>query len=128
MTTDTQDITEEPKVTVGELGKLTDALAADLEKHSKTTLLLYLASRVVWDAYFRHGTIAAVSQAHADVLDEMKTWAKTGRMVNQGKRLNSMMKRHDETMAAIREGRPLPKKKRKRRAAPKRKTPWSSDQ
>lgn len=42
-------------------------------------------------------------------------------LVNQGKRLDNMMKRHDETMAAIREGRPLPKKKRKRRAAPKRK-------
>lgn len=121
MTTDTPDITEEPKVTVGDLGTLTDALAADLEKHSKTTLLLYLANRVVWDAYFRHGTITAVSQVHADVLNEIKTWAEIGRMVNQSKRLDNMMRRHDETMATLSTGRLFPQKKPKRRATPKRK-------
>lgn len=114
MTTDTQETAAEPKVTWGDLGKLTDALAADLERHSKTTLLLYLAHRVVWEGYYRHGTLAGASKAHAELLEELKRWAKTGRMVNRGKRLDSMLK-------AIREGGPIPKKKRKRRAAPKRK-------
>lgn len=103
------------KVTRGDLGKLTDALAADLEKHSKTTLLLFLANRTVSDAYFRYGTLAAVGEAHSELLAQLKGWAKTGAMVNRGKRVDALLKRHDAAMTAIKEGRPLPKTKRKRR-------------
>lgn len=121
MTDATADQAAEPPMTRGELYELQKTLEGALEKHSKTTLLIYLASLTTSRAWYLNGTRQAVAEAQATLLEDLKGWAETGRMVNRGKRSDASLKRTRELLDAIRDGKPLPKPKRKRRNAPKRK-------
>lgn len=109
------DPIEEVCVPARDLGVLINALVIDLERYSKTTLVLLLASNTVTNAWVHNGgVLSAIQSAHADLLSNAKAWAKTGRAVSRVKRLNAAVARYEETVAAIRAGRLPPKKKRVR--------------
>lgn len=117
--TDAQEETAPPAeqaMTWGELNKHGNAIFEKvLKASSKATLALLISHRTALEAWSSHGNRAAIAEAEAKLLQDLKEWGRSGRFYNTEKRFQRMRARWEEIDAAIREGRPLPRPKRKRR-------------
>lgn len=125
--TDTAATTAQPEadalMTGQEYHERIKALSARIEKTaSKTTLVLYLATRTVVENGFFQNRNQALDEAEAKLLAELKSWTENGRLVNANRRRATLIRKLDENTAAIEAGRrpphkfKAPKRRKARRA------------